>query len=251
LGSQPKQGLARLRAKREARESHCMFPGVKESVREWTLTLPRELPFWESKSRWIPEFSESDCRSQNSMDWKVPYIIKKILERTCLKWDLMTHSDIWNTSYDQKKGRESNCQFDSRPLKSGITPISLCAGGVWHTIGKLSMRATTLLQTSCQAEVYTQSYGPPKSWESQMWEFRDSHLGVPGQNVIWMWTSWHKVYYKAEGGDFPQVRVVLSVSSPSLPWLILAPKMFWLCTNQLVVLFCASPCEWLSACHSS
>jgi hypothetical protein len=24
---------------------------------------------------------------------------------------------IWNTSYDQKKGRESNWQFDSRPLK--------------------------------------------------------------------------------------------------------------------------------------
>jgi hypothetical protein len=29
----------------------------------------------------------------------------------------MTHLDTLNTSYDQKKGRESNCQFDSRPLK--------------------------------------------------------------------------------------------------------------------------------------
>jgi len=29
----------------------------------------------------------------------------------------MTHLDIWNTSYGQKKGRESNWQFDSRPLK--------------------------------------------------------------------------------------------------------------------------------------
>ncbi len=29
----------------------------------------------------------------------------------------MTHLDISNTSYGQKKGRESNWQFDSRPLK--------------------------------------------------------------------------------------------------------------------------------------
>jgi hypothetical protein len=27
----------------------------------------------------------------------------------------------------------------------------------------------------------------------------------------------HKVYYKGEGGDFPQVRVVVSFKSPSLP----------------------------------
>jgi hypothetical protein len=31
----------------------------------------------------------------------------------------MTHLDISNTSYGQKKGQESNCQFDSRPLKVG------------------------------------------------------------------------------------------------------------------------------------
>jgi hypothetical protein len=29
----------------------------------------------------------------------------------------MTHLDISNTSYGQKKGWESNCQFESRPLK--------------------------------------------------------------------------------------------------------------------------------------
>jgi hypothetical protein len=27
----------------------------------------------------------------------------------------------------------------------------------------------------------------------------------------------HKVYYKGEGGDFPQVRVVMGLVSPSLP----------------------------------
>jgi hypothetical protein len=35
------------------------------------------------------------------------------------------------------------------------------------------------------------------------------------------------------------------------PWLVLAPKMFQLCTNQLVVWFCVCSCEWLNVCHSS
>jgi hypothetical protein len=34
-----------------------------------------------------------------------------------LKMALISHSDICSTSYGRKKGRESNWQFDSRPLK--------------------------------------------------------------------------------------------------------------------------------------
>jgi len=34
LGLRPRQGLVRLRAKREARGSHFMFPGVQKNVRE-------------------------------------------------------------------------------------------------------------------------------------------------------------------------------------------------------------------------
>jgi hypothetical protein len=34
LGWQPKEGLAKVWAKREARESHFMFPRVYESVKE-------------------------------------------------------------------------------------------------------------------------------------------------------------------------------------------------------------------------
>jgi hypothetical protein len=69
-----------------------------------------------------PESSERDCRSQNSLPWKVLYIIGKLLKCRCLKWASMTHLDIWNTSYGQKKGRESNWQFDSRPLKEKNRP---------------------------------------------------------------------------------------------------------------------------------
>jgi hypothetical protein len=36
----------------------------------------------------------------------------------------------------------------------------------------------------------------------------------------------HRVYYKGEVGGFPQVQAVVSLMSPSCPWLILAPKVF-------------------------
>ncbi len=52
------------------------------------------------------------------------------MELRCLKWACMIHLDIWNTSYGQKKGRESNWQFDSRPLKVGNRPDFIMCG--WH-----------------------------------------------------------------------------------------------------------------------
>jgi hypothetical protein len=86
-------------------------------------------------------------------------------------------------------------------------------------------------------KVCTQSYGPPKSKESQLWEFRDS--GSPG-------TKCHldvapvdscKEYYKGEGGGFPQVHDMVNLVSPSCPWFVLAPKMPKLCINKRVVWF--------------
>jgi hypothetical protein len=87
LGSRPKQGFARLWAKRGSLR-------VNESVKEWTLTLRRELPPWELESWWTPECSESDYKGQNSMDWGVLYTIGKLLKLRFLKWARMTHLDI-------------------------------------------------------------------------------------------------------------------------------------------------------------
>ncbi len=39
------------------------------------------------------------------------------------KWPRIGNSDICSPSYGQKKGRESNWQFDSRPLKVGNRPV--------------------------------------------------------------------------------------------------------------------------------
>jgi len=47
-----------------------------------------------------------------------------------------------------------------------------------------------------------------------------------------------RVYYKGEGGGFPQVRAVVSLVCSCCPWLVLAPKVFQLCTNHLVWVVC-------------
>jgi hypothetical protein len=83
---------------------------------------------------------------------------------------------IWTIKTQVMAKRRAKSQI--RPLKVRNHPDFLTLGGVQHTVGKLSTRGTTLLQTSSQSEVYTQSYGPSKSWESQLWEFWDTHLGV-------------------------------------------------------------------------
>jgi len=76
-------------------------------VKEWTHTLPSGLPFWELEFRWTLEFSEGNCKGQNSLDWRVPYIITKILEHRCLNWAYMTHLSE-NINYGQKKCRDSS-----------------------------------------------------------------------------------------------------------------------------------------------
>jgi len=135
--------FTRVRAKKKPR-SHITYSWeckkVWRSMREWTLTLPRQLPLWEMESQWTPKTLESDFRGQNSMACGVFYIIEKLLEHKCLKWAHIAHLDIYNTSYGQKKGRESNCQFDSRPEKVKNRPDLLgCKGRAtycWKALDK-------------------------------------------------------------------------------------------------------------------
>jgi len=124
--------------------------------------------------------------------------------------------------------------------KSGIDPIYLAEDNMRHIIGKLSTRATTLLQTTLRSEVYSQSYGVPKLWESQLVRFRDSHPGVPREkNHLDVGPMERcRVYYKGEGDGFPQVRAVVSLMCPCCPWLVLTPKVLQLCINHLVWVVC-------------
>ncbi|CAK9198029.1 unnamed protein product, partial [Sphagnum troendelagicum] len=64
-----------------------------------------------------------DSRTQNTSHWGVLGVIGKVLKRRYRKCPRIGHLDICRPSYGQKKGRESNWQFDSRPLKVGNRPL--------------------------------------------------------------------------------------------------------------------------------
>jgi len=132
------------------------------------------------ESRWTSKISESDFRGQNSTACDLLYIIGNLLERRCLKWACIIHLDIWNTSYGQKKARSHTANLTPHQKTSRIDPIYLVLDNVRHTIGKLSTRATFLLQTAPRSEVCSQNYGASKSRKSRLVRFWDSHSGVPG-----------------------------------------------------------------------
>ncbi len=127
---------------------------------------------------------------------------------------------------------------------SKINLIYLAIDDVRHILGKLSTRATTLLQTTPRSEVCSQSYGAPKSSESSLAQFRDSDLRVMGEKNHFdvSFVASHIVYYKGEGGDFPQVWAVMSLVCSCCSWFVLAPRVLQLCNNHLVWVVC-KPCE--------
>ncbi len=76
------------------------------------------------ESSGTPENSEDDLEDQNTSHWGVLGVIGKVLKRRYRKFSRILNLDICSPSYGQKKGRESNWQFDSRPLKVGNRPAS-------------------------------------------------------------------------------------------------------------------------------
>jgi hypothetical protein len=76
------------------------------------------------------------------------------------------------------------------------------------------MRATTLLKTSSQSEVYKQSMGPQNRGSPN---FGNSGSPKTKCHLDVGLMEKHKVYYKGEGDGFPQVRAMVSLVSPSLP----------------------------------
>jgi len=69
------------------------------------------------------ECLELDSKAQNTSHLGVLGVIGKALKRRYRKWPRIGHLDLCCPSYGQKKGRESNWQFDSRPLKVGNRPL--------------------------------------------------------------------------------------------------------------------------------
>jgi hypothetical protein len=180
------------------------------------------LEFW-----WTSKFLKIDYRGQNSMDWRVIYIIGKLMKCKYLKWARMTHLVIWNTSYGQKKSRESNWQFDSWPLKVKNRPNFLAwkwrAAYRWKAFDKGYNFASNFISIE---GLHEKLRGPKV--------VGDPILGISGLSFGSLETKCHldvglmerhRIYYKGEGGGFPQVWAVMSLVSPSCPCLVLAPKV--------------------------
>jgi hypothetical protein len=191
---------------------------------------------------------------QNTSHCDVLYTIEKVLKCRCPKWP--HNLDICNPSYGQKKGRKSNWQFDSRPLKVENRPDLDVRWRVLYVIGKVSTRATRLLETLSRSEVEARSYDHPKSREcklGQFWEFRDSTSGVPRKCDIQMrvprrvtkYTIWEKVVASLESGPW-WVKWIRSC-----PWLVPTPKGCRMNFNQLVVGFDADSSKWITCPHPS
>ncbi len=139
LGSRPKQGGCKVAGQEGSPSvtSHALESA--KNVKEWTLTLPTELsqPYFGQVWGWsptlgksenlessgTPECSELDSKAQNTLHWGVLGVIGKVLKPRYRKWPRIGHLNICSPSYGQKKGRESNWQFDSRPLKVGNRPL--------------------------------------------------------------------------------------------------------------------------------
>jgi hypothetical protein len=94
LGSWPRQGVGRWRAKRKTRESFHMPLRVQ---RVWGHE-PSHSQVNSHVGSWNPErtskSSKRNCKGQNSSPWSVLYIIGKILKFRCLKWAHIAHLDI-------------------------------------------------------------------------------------------------------------------------------------------------------------
>jgi hypothetical protein len=143
-----------------------------------------EMGTW--KSSWTPKISELNYKGQNTLPWGILHVIRKILKCRCRKWPCMSHLDIFSTKYCKKKGRESNWQFDSWPLKVENRPDpGVCRWNATHHWKALkeSYKFTLNLIWS---KVRTRSYELAKPQESKLGQFQDSSLGVSGQKAIRM-----------------------------------------------------------------
>jgi hypothetical protein len=120
----------------------------------------------------------------------------------------MSHSDICSTSYGQKKGRELNWQFDSRPLKVKNRPDpNACMWSATHPWKALEESYKFVLDLIPIGGLNKELWAP-KVIGIQTRIVSGLLVGSPGQKVIRMWvpranienTIWGKVVASFESG---------------------------------------------------
>jgi hypothetical protein len=176
------------------------------------------------ESSGTPKNSESDCRGQNTLPWSVLYIVGKVLKCKCSKWPRMSHLDIYSTSYGRKKGRESNWQFDSRPLKVGNRSdpgVRMWSATYRWKALKVSYKFVSDL---IPIRGLSKKSWMPKVPGVQTGTVSGFHLGSPGKknHLDAGATEERGEYYMGEGAGFPRVRAV--VSQVNLELLVACPS---------------------------
>ncbi len=149
------------------------------------------------------------------------------MKSRCPKWPRMSHLDIYNTSYGWKKGRESNWQFDSRPLKVGNRPDpQVCRWSATHCWKALEESYKFSLDLILIRGMSWKLWAPKVS-RIQTGTVSGLLLGNPE-------TKSHsdvgpmgkrREYYMGKGGGLPRVRAVMSQVSPCCPWLVPTPRL--------------------------
>jgi len=175
-------------------------------------------------------------RVQNTSHCSVLGTVGKVLKCKCPKWPRMSHLDIYSTSYDQKKGRESNWQFDSQPLKVRNRPdSSACRWSAthrWKALDESYNFGLDLVPIRVQGEELWASKVPGVQTRT----VSGLHFGSPGKknHLDVSPVQSCREYYMGEGGGFPRVWAVVSQVSPSCPWFVSTPKRCRMSSNPFV-----------------
>jgi hypothetical protein len=112
----------------------------------------------------------------------------------------MSHLDICNTSYVKKKGRESNWQFDSRPLKVRNRPDP----------GVCKWSATHRWKAFDEGYNFSSDLIVIKGLHRKLCALKVARVLIIGQKAIQMWPPWKATIYTIWG------KVV--ASPKSRPW---------------------------------
>ncbi len=126
----------------------------------------------------LPNVQSSTERLKTSCIEVFLVSLEKVLKRRYRKWPRINHLNICSPSYGQKKGRESNLQFDSRSLKVGNRPLPdlriECAIRRWKDLGEGYKFGSDLVAIRlCSRELWA-----PKVPGLHLGQFRDN-FGTP------------------------------------------------------------------------
>ncbi len=191
------------------------------------------------------ENSELECKGQNTSHRDVFYINGKVLKCKCQKWPRVIHLDICSPSYGQKKGRESNCQFDSRPLKVKNWPLpdvyKRIATWHWKNLEESYNFGLDLIPIGG----WSQEIWVPKVPGVQPGTVSGFLLGSPGKKCHSdvAPAEQHKEYYMGKVLASPEFGPWWVKWVQGRPWLVPTPKRCRMSSNQLMLVLDAWSCN--------